>query len=182
MGQLPSLPVKVFGTRLSSLVSADKDDQAAIDHHEHNVHTPPPLGRHHSPLRITLKHKEPPSLASGPERPPSSSSSVGRAKRISNPVDTNQLHNDRLGTLVRDLVSKFANAPSWEEFVTDFRGSSYLSAELDNVGHPAAPVLRRWRDHGVPVHTTSPPWTAEQKEECIRRGCHRSANLHSDFL
>ena len=98
------------------------------------------------------------------------------------PIDTLQLRNDRLGTLVRDLVCSFSNSSSWENFVEEFRGRSYLSPELDNLDHPAAPLLREWRDNGVPAETTSPPWTLEQKDECIRRGCHQSATEHSDFL
>ena len=97
-------------------------------------------------------------------------------------MDTAKIRNDRLGTLVIKLCEDLANASSWEAFVTEFRGPSYLSSELDNIDHPAATLLRQWRDHGVPAETSSPPWTMEQKDRCVERGCHHSANEHSDFV
>ena len=62
------------------------------------------------------------------------------------------------------------------------RWDARLAQDLDNVDHPAAELLRHWRDHGVPAETTSPPWTVEQRDTCVERGCHHSANQHSDFL
>ena len=97
-------------------------------------------------------------------------------------VDTLQLRNDRLGTLVRDLTSAYASSQSWDLFVNELRGPSYLAPELDQVQHPATPLLVDWRDHGVPVYTTTDPWTESQKDACIQRGCHKSAKDHSDFL
>jgi hypothetical protein len=29
---------------------------------------------------------------------------------------------------------------------------------------------------------SSPPWTNEQKDQCIYQGCHQSAKDHADFL
>ena len=113
------------------------------------------------------------------KRPATSSST----KASSTPIDTTQLRNDRLGTLVSNLMKKFEHAGSWETFATDFRGRSYLSDDIDDLEHPAADLLRRqWRDEGVPAGTSSQPWTREQKDECLRRGCHPSATLHSTFL
>ena len=97
-------------------------------------------------------------------------------------VDTTQIRNDRLGTLVRKLCESFSHHDSWESFVTAFRGPSYLSSELDNIDHPAAELLRQWRDQGVPAECDSPPWTEAQKDECIQRGCHYSASEHADFI
>lgn len=102
--------------------------------------------------------------------------------RTSRPIDTLQLRCDRLGTLVRGLVDAFRHSPSWETFVNDHRGPSYLAPELDHVDHPAAELLRKWRDEGVPAESTSLPWTSDQKDRCIHRGCHESANEHSEFL
>jgi hypothetical protein len=58
------------------------------------------------------------------------------------PVNKLQLRNDRLGTLVHELTDAFTNAPSWEDFVTEFRGPSYLATELDNIEHPTAKLHR----------------------------------------
>ena len=97
-------------------------------------------------------------------------------------MNTAQLRTDRLGTLVRELTIALDSATSWEDFVNTFRGRSYLSPELEQVNHPAAALLREWRDHGVPVNTTSKPWTAEELDSFVDRGCHRSATEHADFL
>jgi hypothetical protein len=108
---------------------------------------------------------------------------ASRTKPPSSPaVNTAQLQTDRLGTLVHKLTLALENAPSWEDFVTTFRGRSYLSPELEDVNHPAAILLRNWRDQGVPVHTTSEPWTAKDLDSLVDRGCHRSATEHADFL
>jgi hypothetical protein len=84
--------------------------------------------------------------------------------------------------LVRKLTLALKNAPSWEDFVTTFRGRSYLSLKLKDVNHPAAKLLRNWRDHGVPVNTTSEPWTAEDLDSLVERGCHRLTTEHAYFL
>ena len=73
-------------------------------------------------------------------------------------------------------------ASSWEEFVGSFRGPSYLPPLVDKLDHPVAALLSKWRDIGVPVHTTVESWTAEQKDKGIARGCHHSADEHADFL
>ena len=104
------------------------------------------------------------------------------AKRSSKRIDTQQIRNDRLGTLVRQLCESLHESPSWESFVNEFRGPSYLSPDLDNIDHPAAPLLRQWRDQGVPAECDTEPWSLEQKDECIKRGCHYSANEHADFI
>ena len=105
-----------------------------------------------------------------------------RVTASSQPVDTTQLRRDRLGTLVSQLISKFHSSSSWEAFVNEFRGRSYLATELDNIEHPAAELLQKWRDEGVPALSDSPPWTKEQKDHCIQRGCHQSAKEHAEFL
>lgn len=98
------------------------------------------------------------------------------------PFDTRSLRSDRLGTLVQELTALYSSSESWEDFVTGFRGPSYLSEELETLEHPASTLLAEWRDNGVPVKTTSAPWTLEQKDECVRRGCHPSAIEHGEFL
>jgi hypothetical protein len=80
------------------------------------------------------------------------------------------------------VVRSFASAKSWSSFIAEFRGRSYLSPGLDSVDHPAADLLRLWRDEGVPALTSSPPWCGDLKDTLIERGCHRSATEHADFL
>ena len=111
---------------------------------------------------------------------------MGRADGTSNnstkPRSGTTVRNDRLGKLVTELVSQFESASSWEEFVTSFRGEPYLSQNLDHVDHPADALLREWRDNGVPVHTSDPHWTLEQKDAAVQKGCHRSSYDHAEFI
>ena len=114
---------------------------------------------------------------------PTKTSDSSHTLNASSPaLNSLSLRNDRLGTLVQNLVSAFTSSPSWESFVNEFRGPSYLSTELDDIDHPAAALLRRWREEGVPVLTSSDPWSLDQKDACIERGCHKSAKDHSVFL
>jgi hypothetical protein len=97
-------------------------------------------------------------------------------------VNPCKLRADRLGTLVSALVSELQSAKSWEDFVLTFRGRSYLADDLDRVDHPAAGLLRHWRDHGVPAQTSSEPWSDAVKDSHVERGCHRSASEQASFL
>ena len=95
-------------------------------------------------------------------RPPPAKRGNNLASSSSKPsakIDTKQLREDRLGTLVAELIASFESAGSWEEFVTTFRGHSYLADDLQDLPHPAAPILKMWQESGVPVHTKTEPWT-----------------------
>ena len=48
--------------------------------------------------------------------------------------------------------------------------------------HPAAALLRAWRDKGVPARCHTEAWTREQKDQRIHQGCHYSANEHASFI
>jgi hypothetical protein len=185
---LPSLPSKQFGSPFQPAAT---------------VATFPIRGPSTPASSQTLSTTQPvstplpraPSSALSPQRnhsrpalaltPPKRTRLLSRPKPNSAPVttvNTLNMRNDRLGKLVQNLSSEFASAASWEDFVTQFRGRSYLSPDLQDLDHPAAELLRQWRDEGVPVNSTSPPWTDDQKDLCIRRGCHQSATQHSAFL
>ena len=178
------MPAKTFGTALPASLAPAQDSPMSVPYitsppnhtrsMSHANNTPSRAEKRKSPSPGPVPPRRSPSIATGGLASPKSCNDP--------PIDTLQLRNDRLGTLVRDLVSSFSKSSSWENFVEEFRGRSYLSPELDNLDHPAASLLREWRDNGVPAKTTSPPWTLEQKDECIRRGCHQSATEHSDFL
>ena len=167
MARLPSLPPKVFGpssTKSSPITSAQSHAATPIAaphstsaHHPSNVPEVPPQAD-------TAKNL-PASSSSPRKRRPASAPRQSSPKKSSPSFSTTKIRNDRLGTLVRQLCEAYAKAPSWESFVTEFRGPSYLSSELDNIDHPAAALLRLWRDHGVPADSDSPPWTQEQKDE-----------------
>ena len=171
MGVLPSLPPKIFGDpSLPNLASSRTPSGATSQEVKKNPTTSP-------------KQKAPtPHSAHAAHGPNTMGPPTARAKSNSVSFDTTRLRNDRLGTLVRELCANFLEAPSWEEFVSNFRGPSYLAEALNDSTHPAAELLQRWRDEGVPVNTSSLPWTDKQKDECINRGCHVSATRHADFL
>ena len=94
----------------------------------------------------------------------------------SNTSNTTQLRNDRLGTLVSKLSRMLESSTDWESFVQQFRGRSYLSDDIDTVPHEAAPLLRKWKDEGIPVLTSEEPWSLQTKDERLSRGCHLSAH------
>ena len=98
------------------------------------------------------------------------------------PVSTKAIRKDRLGTLVQNLATAYDESSSWETFVTAFRGRSYLAPNVEQVQHPAAELLAKWRDEGVPALTSSEPWPTEDLDLHIERGCHHSAVEHAEFL
>ena len=184
----PSLPPKQFGPvsyqgpevprsvpTVASTPTLGKEKFFAHDT-PHNNSTPSPTKRTASESKLGHCHVRQPKKRS-PSKAPSS-----RTKHTSSSVDTRSIRNDRLGTLVNSLCDAYSKAESWEAFVTEFRGRSYLAPELEQVDHPAIPLLTDWRDNGVPALNKSPPWSADQKDECIRRGCHKSATEHATFL
>ena len=112
-----------------------------------------------------VKRKEAPTTPAELSRRSKSRRSTAKASNSSNPFDARALRTDCLGTLVSDLSDALNVASSWEEFVGSFRGSSYLSPLVDELDHPAASLLSKWHNEGVPVQTTVESWTAEQKDE-----------------
>ena len=136
-----------------------------------------------APLHTSMKRTmRSPTSQLLPDAQPAIKSTRIRGKRASDPDSALRLQHDRLGTLVRRSVELLDRADSWEDFVHKYRGESYLSPKLHEVDHPAAALLTQWRDEGVPAESTSEPWSLQQKDECVQRGCHISAKLHSDFI
>ena len=175
MTPLPSLPPKLFPPNHASPAATSPSVRRTGAPVKRKI-TPSRPNTNTTPTkRVVLPTTPTPSARKKPalRNPPKS-----RAKTSSTRFDTKSLRNDRLGTLVRDLCSKFEQAESWESFVDTFRGPSYLSSEIDDLEHPAAPLLWQWRDEGVPARSTDAPWTVEQKDTCVQRGCHKSANEH----
>ena len=144
------------------------------------VLAPEPLSRSADPPTKRSRHV---SFVDSTPRLPSPPSVRGRRPsnntKSSDPV---QIRNDRVGTLVQNLSQSLHDAGSWEGFLHSFKDRSYLSPTVGDIDHPATKLLQRWREDGVPVNTSSPPWSSDQKDECIRRGCHPSATKHALFL
>ena len=131
--------------------------------------------------RVSFANATPGSVSPRPKRP-SPTKATRPSNNTSRRCDPLQVRNDRLGTLVRNLSESFHKAGSWEAFLQSFKDRSYLSPTVGDIDHPAAKLLQRWREEGVPVNTSSPPWSVDQKDKCIRRGCHPSATKHAPFL
>ena len=184
--RLASLPAKIYGRNTynapstiprpltvnteAEVVSSDLDLNSSFNSTSQNSqHSRTSIDSNSTSLTSASK-------SSRTKRPSPTSQGQASSKKSSLTYSTSQIRNDRLGTLVRQLCEQFTSAESWESFVSTFRGPSYLSTELDDLDHPAAALLRQWRDEGVPANSRSEPWTAEQKDECINHGCHYSAN------
>ena len=110
--------------------------------------------------------------------PPASKRKISKLITVNPP----EVRADRLGTLVSSLARQLQSAESWEDFVLAFRGRSYLAEDLDHLNHPAADLLRHWRDHGVPAQTSAEAWTDATKDSYVERGCHHSASEQAAFL
>lgn len=89
---------------------------------------------------------------------------------------------DKLGTLVTGLVEQYRAAPSWEAFVKQVQGPSYLAESIETLKHPAAGLLKEIRDNGVSVPLDTTPWTPAYRDKCVAYGAHQSATLHKEFL
>jgi hypothetical protein len=89
---------------------------------------------------------------------------------------------DRLGKYIAAASACFVNSPSWDHFIALQRGLPEFPATIQSLPHPAAPLLSRIRKSGIPVITTTTPWTTQQKDYAIVRGSHQSAKVKTIFL
>ena len=137
----------------SSITTTSTNDPAHLETPLHTTTT------NHDITTDNAKMPANPSKASANLRPTPAVTRPRRARSsTTNRINTKQLRNDRLGTLVKSLCDRYYDAGcSWEDFVNEFRGPSYLSPELEQVDHPAMPLLRQWRDKGVPAQTSAEP-------------------------
>jgi hypothetical protein len=76
----------------------------------------------------------------------------------------------------------FENACSWSHFVQTVRGVSHIRSTVGNLPHPAAALLKRLQTVGVPIVTMGTPWTAQQLDEKVARGPHKSATEHCECV
>ena len=72
---------------------------------------------------------------------------------------------------------------SWDKFVNQVRGPSYLANNLEHIPHWASTYLQTLKDQGTEVNMDDPPWTSECLASCTKWGPHPSTtNLHHDFF
>ena len=98
--------------------------------------------------------------------PPSQALPAGAIRELGKCVE-------RDAKLVEDL--------GWEAFVRHHQPRSNF-ANLANVRHSALPVLKQYRDRGVPVRLSTEPWTAERLKAALARGAHPSCDKATGFL
>ena len=73
-----------------------------------------------------------------------------------------QFFDDHLGKLVLDLSTCLRATASWESFVDQVQGPSYLAEDIHAIPHHACTYLQTLHDNGATVNMDDPPWTAEQ--------------------
>ena len=62
------------------------------------------------------------------------------------------------------------------------QGPSNFHPLLDQLHHPAIPLLTASKETGVPVVLKSTPWSLEEKDAAMKRGSHKSADEFTTFL
>ena len=89
---------------------------------------------------------------------------------------------DCLDISVADLSRHFSCASSWESFVHDVQGPSYLASTIQDIPHIATTYLQQLHNEGAKVTMDDPPWDTNQIAACAKRGPHPSATSHHEFL
>jgi len=93
-----------------------------------------------------------------------------------------KVRNDELGKLVVEHAALLSEM-DFNSYVQATRNRGDLLPNPSVFGsHPAFPFLKRIAKHGVPVVTSSLPWTEEMRQQQLKRGPHKSCNEHLKFL
>lgn len=92
------------------------------------------------------------------------------------------LRDDKLGKLVNHALDVLKHSVSWHHFVRTIRQRYHLHVDLATLDHPAAPLLFRFRNSGVPVVTSDTPWSKEHVDSLAARGPHSSTLEHNSFV
>lgn len=70
----------------------------------------------------------------------------------------------------------------WEKLVKQARGTSQLDDRVKWIPHKAGRLLDHLRRKGAAVPMRTAPWTHEQIMTAAKRGCHKSARDHTEFV
>ena len=70
----------------------------------------------------------------------------------------------------------------WNAFVQKTRGESNLAEKVRQLPHKAARVLEHLRKRGASVLTSTQPWGLTTCDAAMRRGPHKSAHNHAEFV
>jgi hypothetical protein len=87
---------------------------------------------------------------------------------------------DTLGESVKQACQRLREV-GFERLCSDHRGPSCITP-ASSLPHPAARWLEYLRRHGAPVITSTAPWSKSRIDRALRRGCHKSALEHGEFL
>ena len=88
----------------------------------------------------------------------------------------------KLGALVTATVRNLRAAPNWETFVRQRHGPSHLRDDPQDLPHPVGPFPASPKEHGVPVAFDNKPWSLEEMDRVIKKGCHPAAQKHASFI
>jgi hypothetical protein len=89
---------------------------------------------------------------------------------------------DELGKLVQQSVARLSQADSFAEFLEASRQPSDLHPDVRHLPHPASSLLEDLRTSGVKASFDTPDWTLQQRSDALKRGAHRSAMEHLEFV
>ena len=85
-----------------------------------------------------------------------------------------------IGELI-DLATEVYKRFGWHKTAAIFR-SDDAAPDIDQLPHPAAPLLHRIAKNGAPVVISTEPWTRDMLDARAERGSHSSADDHKEFL
>lgn len=88
----------------------------------------------------------------------------------------------QLGKLVTEATNLYRESGSFQEFAEATRQASEFKKDVSKLDHPAASMLDEWRKNGVPVESFGQPWSKDRKLEVLKRGAHKSAHDHREFV
>lgn len=89
---------------------------------------------------------------------------------------------DSLGKLVNTATAACRKHKTLEQYLKSLQSRNDIHPHVQRLPHPAAPLLHDLHTFGAPAHLTDPPWSTQHKLDSIKRGPHRSATEHLDFL
>jgi hypothetical protein len=82
---------------------------------------------------------------------------------------------------VSSLSDLLNSSESWESFAQSAHGQPHLARHVGALPHPAAPLLERFRETGVPVVSLDEPWPTSKVLQVAAKGAHKSARDHASF-
>ena len=86
-----------------------------------------------------------------------------------------------LGKWARRSAERLATL-GWEGLVAEARGRSQMADGVGAISHKAARLLDFLRRKGAGVVMQTPPWTKDRVQQAARRGSHKSACDHAEFV